>query len=431
MLPEEVYRRVVDDAGYYITYDGTMLYSKKIDFLREKLAAVGWIVLIEENRMRQFTRVPDRYPIASEFYSRLASGDLGFEQVAEFKVQPGLGPWQYDEHDAEPTITAFDHPRVLIYRLRTDADLEGSLTEWAERTQSNKQMPDYYIGTGLTAYRSGDWQGAAAEFGQIQGVRARFVLGNLLLRAAQIRLGDHEAARVEWKKAMNFPSTDLIRAGSALSTLGMEPEGVEFLRYTASNLPEDRSPTQFVAAYTNLGADLIERGDYVEAVTALAWATEFDSTRADTWFLLADAYRKAGGLDQAETSICTALDLEPSDTAYQTLLVNLGSDHYQQGNHERAGALFRKALKYSPQIAEAHLNLGVLYFSRSRLPEALEALKSAASISPNDLEILLSLGAVYLQSGQRDNAIPVFSRVLDLDAGNTQAKAALEVLAGN
>lgn len=61
------------------------------------------------------------YPEVNNYYDRLFSGELGFEQVAEFTSYPrielfGITLFEFPDEFAEETWTVFDHPVMRIYK---------------------------------------------------------------------------------------------------------------------------------------------------------------------------------------------------------------------------------------------------------------------------------------------------------------------------
>jgi hypothetical protein len=98
-------------------------------------------IFISSNRQWGTTvRIPERYPLTSEYYRRLLGcpaekeiiwcystaqtgmfhGDLGFELAAVFQSNPNLGRLQFNTQFAEEAFTVYDHPKVLIFK-KTDA----------------------------------------------------------------------------------------------------------------------------------------------------------------------------------------------------------------------------------------------------------------------------------------------------------------------
>jgi hypothetical protein len=59
-----------------------------------------------------------RAPEQARFYRALMSGELGFEVVADFPREPRLGPFRWDESDAEILAVAFDHLSMMVLERR-------------------------------------------------------------------------------------------------------------------------------------------------------------------------------------------------------------------------------------------------------------------------------------------------------------------------
>ena len=139
-------------ASYFIqTRDcGTKL--ARIHHVRRLLDDVGWIVLVEENRERQFLAAAGSYPVGYGLYARLKSGGLGFSPAARFRTNPGAGPVEFRRPYDEPTMTAFDHPTVVIYRRDYEAAVEAALAEWEGLRNSGDER---HLIEGAEAIRSG------------------------------------------------------------------------------------------------------------------------------------------------------------------------------------------------------------------------------------------------------------------------------------
>ena len=93
--------------------------SKRRELI-EVLGSADLVILASDRGAATIPRIPQRYPLTRQYYQALVDGSLGFELLATFRSQPSLGPWLFDDRDAEEAFTVYDHPTVSLYRPRTD-----------------------------------------------------------------------------------------------------------------------------------------------------------------------------------------------------------------------------------------------------------------------------------------------------------------------
>ena len=91
-------------------------------------------LVISSNRVESAVRAnPWRYPVQARFYDLLAGGRLGVRLAGEWQRPPHLGPFVFDDRDADESFINYDHPRVRVY-IPTEpidrADYDG-LMAWA------------------------------------------------------------------------------------------------------------------------------------------------------------------------------------------------------------------------------------------------------------------------------------------------------------
>lgn len=91
--------------------------------------------------------------------------------------------------------------------------------------------------------------------------------------------------------------------------------------------------------------------------------------------------------------------------------MNAGADEYD----DAIGA-FRTAIKQTPDLWEAHLNVGVIELRRARLGAAARSLEASIEIYPSP-QALEALGEVYMRQGRAKQAVELYERAL---AGNPQ-----------
>jgi uncharacterized membrane protein len=73
-------------------------------------------IVQSSQRVESATRAaPWRYPVQGRYFSQLAQGALGFQNVARFQRSPAVGNVAIDDREADESFINYDHPRVTIY----------------------------------------------------------------------------------------------------------------------------------------------------------------------------------------------------------------------------------------------------------------------------------------------------------------------------
>lgn len=104
--------------GFYQIYERKTADERR-RHLYEILQRVDWLTISEGHRA-EFTAAPELRPVESAFYRDLDAGLFPFEKVREFKSYPRLVRWTLKDDGAEVLFRVFDHPRVEIWRRRSE-----------------------------------------------------------------------------------------------------------------------------------------------------------------------------------------------------------------------------------------------------------------------------------------------------------------------
>ncbi len=141
----------------------------KFDRFYSTLNQTDYIFMSSNRQWGTTTRVPERYPLTTEFYRQLLgcpadketywcysvaepgmfTGNLGFELLKTFDSYPQLGNWQINDQFAEESFTVYDHPKVLIFKktaqYNPSAVLEilGKVDLTRVRNLTPAKFPDY------------------------------------------------------------------------------------------------------------------------------------------------------------------------------------------------------------------------------------------------------------------------------------------------
>ncbi len=164
-----------------------------------------------------------------------------------------------------------------------------------------------------------------------------------------------------------------------------------------------------VRAHVELGAALLERGDYDAAIAELGLAILKRRDHARARYLLGLCYLRRGQPgDNAEAKREFALALAARE-GYAEAQIAFGDALRQGGELEQAAESYRLAL---PLIAdgsertEVERSLGTLYLELGQIDKAVRELRKAASAIPDDAAVQGLLGQALLQSAQRKGEPP-------------------------
>jgi len=107
---------------------------------------------------------------------------------------------------------------------------------------------------------------------------------------------------------------------------------------------------------------------------------------------------------------------------------NLGVLRAEAGDIRGARDAWRTASRLNPDLTEAHIQLGRLYFKVELYDRAERHFRDALAADSQSTAAHGSLGLLYLQTDRPDKARRHLERVLTLDPGNQAARRLLERL---
>ena len=116
--------------------------QEKYERFVSNLDQADTIIITSSRQWGSTTRVPERYPLTTEYYRRLVGcptdqtvewcynlaqpgifeGELGFELVEVFQSNPSIGDIEINDQFSEEAFTVYDHPKVLIFKKNGDYD---------------------------------------------------------------------------------------------------------------------------------------------------------------------------------------------------------------------------------------------------------------------------------------------------------------------
>ncbi|CAL8998763.1 unnamed protein product [Prunus brigantina] len=207
------------------------------------------------------------------------------------------------------------------------------------------------------------------------------------------------------------------------------------------------------------GQDMFHKGLLSEAVLALEAEVLKNPENAEGWRLLGIAHAENDDDQQAIAAMMRAQEADPTNLE---VLLALGVSHtneleqaaalkYLYGwlrHHQKYGVLaqpelsdslyyadvarlFNEAAQMSPEDADVHIVLGVLYNLSREYDKAIESFRLALKLKPQDYSLWNKLGATQANSVQSADAILAYQQALNLKPNYVRAWANMGISYAN
>jgi tetratricopeptide (TPR) repeat protein len=247
----------------------------------------------------------------------------------------------------------------------------------------------YYLGLVLAG--RGDWEGAADELQRVGSVRPEHVPALLGRADADRRCNRLEAARAGYERV------------------------IELAPGTAQ-------------AHCGAGQVALRRGDPGAAVVHLRKAIQLAPEYGTAHYVLGQALRKLGRLDDAKAQLMLAERHRDDETSLEDPLaaqlqqlrtgavesLHRGVELARRGRYDAAIELFQESVRIDPELAEAHAQLGAALLARGDVETAAPPLRTAIELEPNLADALYNLGLLEHRRGEFDRAVGHFRRAVDV-----------------
>jgi tetratricopeptide (TPR) repeat protein len=224
------------------------------------------------------------------------------------------------------------------------------------------------------------------NYGMILGDAKRYEEAVVALRAAADLAPDRAAIYVDLGAAFYH----VAKARQNADSPGLFDQAITALE-TAVAL----DPTMAAARY-NLGLALLDRGRIEEAATRFREAMGLQADYAEAHCNLGHCLAELGQFEEAAAQCLRALALKPELVEAQSTLGNIAVGRHDL---EAAEAAYRAAVTQRPTMGGAWCNLGVALFRQGRNAEALEACDMALKFSPELADAHWNRALVLLQRG--------------------------------
>jgi tetratricopeptide (TPR) repeat protein len=295
-----------------------------------------------------------------------------------------------------------------------------------EETGGDESLQQH-LNVGIAFYRSGMMEDAGREFEQALAIEPKQARANFMMGLIAFRRG-----RLE--EALDHFGSMPPGAGNNYSVHRNTALILELLgRYDHALGALDEA---LVAKPTNPAVHLaravihLKRRDAAKALDALRLyrtspEVKTPSQQYYAYTVLASAV--AGDMDYAVAVGREGLG-HYADSG--PILVNTGAVLERRGEVEAANALYKRAIQTNPPLPQAHKNLGDQAYAHGDNDGARAQYEKAVKLSPRlGDDVYLRLGTIAYKSNDRDVALLLWRRALDLNPNNEAVQANLEMIA--
>jgi len=162
-----------------------------------------------------------------------------------------------------------------------------------------------------------------------------------------------------------------------------------------------------------------------EAISEYEIAVSLDASRSDARVKLGDIHVSLGELPKAESSYREALAVDPKSVEAKIGLFNVCC--HLVGKSDEAIRLGKEIVQEQPENAEVHAQLKGIFAAKGMKDDLLRELGTLARLKPTELSTLKELARAYQERGMNDESAGCWRRVLDLVAGDAEARFELGV----
>ena len=325
----------------------------------------------------------------------------------------------------EAGLVEFDTGKALYGLIQAGFVSRAGEKSTSEETGGDEALQQH-LNLGVAFYRSGMMEDASREFEAALDVDPKQARANFMLGLMDFRQGRLEDALGRFS-SMQEPHQNAyaVQRNRALTLelLGRYDEAVEALDNALEARPDAYE------AHLAKGIIYLKSRDAAKALDALrAYRTspklKQPSQMYYAYTVLASAV--AGDTDYAVAVGREGMSLYPESGP---ILVNTGAVLERRGELDAAEALYKRAVAVTPTPPQAHKNLGDQAYAKGDVASARVQYEKAVKLSPKlGDDVYMRLGTIAYKDNDRDVALLLWRRALDLNPHNEAVRSNLEML---
>lgn len=351
-----------------------------------------------------------------ELVERWDKGDNLEIAIAKFREATSLDP------DFALAYARLSEALRIRYALtRDEAWLDEAAVNANTAASLDPGLAPVQVALGRVFAAQGNNDLAFAALEKAMSIDPHDVPANRAMASMYGRLGRFEDAEASFKKALSLDPESISSLDAYAIFLDEQSRYEEAAHQWQTIL---RIAPDHYATLTNLGGALNDSGKPSEAITMYRRAIDIRPSYM-AWSNLGTAYSGAKRLSEAAEAYQNALDIDDSDWLVWGNLAYVYS--WMGDKADEAAAAFTRAIELAeaarlqdPRDAWAPSDLGLYYAKAGETELALQRAGTAIALSSDSGEILAAAAEVYELVGQRDKAVELAQKALDLGYSRRQ-----------
>jgi tetratricopeptide (TPR) repeat protein len=284
---------------------------------------------------------------------------------------------------------------------------------------------------GLIAERQGDSAGAEAKFQEV--LRLNPGSADALLELANLRIAGKklpEAADLlrKYVKVSRDPATGyykLAMVERSLHETAAADRDLNQFQTLSKNVSGGQYPNEHLFDYLDNRSKLDPRARNQLDIAEITEQLKAHPDQPEGLYLLAEAYLKAGKLDEAKAAIAQLDRVSAND--YRTV-TGVGVLLARYHLYDDAIQHFQAALQVNPNSDEIKFDLADAYFRKGLYSNALDAAKQVSEQGHQDDPYLALLGDIYAHLGDAARAEEIYRDAITRNPDNDQDYLSLALL---
>jgi tetratricopeptide (TPR) repeat protein len=289
---------------------------------------------------------------------------------------------------------------MLANLLLKAGDYDGAIKRYEHALSLEPENWTAHHDVVSTYEEAGLYREAIEHLHQVIEREPEFADSRLRLGDLYARVGNDLAAAAQYEKAVQI-APDYLEANVKLGTVHLRCGRFEEAARCFSFGLEVND--RLLSAYVGIGVAQQQAGRTQEAKASFEMARSIEPNSTLLFSEVARMQLKAAAGAQANKFLPTKLTATQTEAASPT--ADLLSRQIER---------LRAAIETSPNHADLHYRLGLLYRNRGQIEDALAEFREAVTINPAYMKALIKLGLALHETGRMDEAVDVLTQATEL-----------------